>query len=174
MLGMMKRYFLLLVLVPALFGQSSDTTLTQTLINEIHALRQDIEAITVASQRVQIALYRLQSQTALVAAAQQRLDAARDRTRELQSARARMVGQLQTNEDSLQASQDPAQKKSLEQEVQQGKQRMEQLVSEESLRRAVEAEADSLFRAEQARLAELQGILDRLDKALDELGRSKH
>ena len=70
MSGMMKRYLLLLAFAPTVFGQSSETTLTQTLINEIHALRQDIEAITVASQRVQIALYRLQSQTALVAVAQ--------------------------------------------------------------------------------------------------------
>jgi hypothetical protein len=78
----MTRYVLLFAFATAAFGQTSETTLTQTLINEIHALRQDIEAITVASQRVQIALYRLQSQTALMAAAQQRLDAARSRTKD--------------------------------------------------------------------------------------------
>src|ERR1700678_2864526 len=51
----------------------------QSLLTEVHQLRQDIEAMTVASQRVQIALYALQMQDAAVARAAQRLDSARDR-----------------------------------------------------------------------------------------------
>jgi hypothetical protein len=75
----MTRWILLFILAPAMFGQSPDAVLTQTLINEIRGLRQEIEATTVTSQRVQIALYRLQSQTALADGAQRRLDAARVR-----------------------------------------------------------------------------------------------
>ena len=172
-MSVMTRYLLLLALAPAVFGQSPETTLTQTLINEIHALRQDIEAITVASQRVQIALYRLQSQTALVAAAQQRLDAARNRARDVQSARTEMANRLQSFEEAVHNTQDPAQKKALEQELLSRKQRLEELATDEGQRRSAEAEAESQCRAEQARLAELQSILDRLDKALDELGRKR-
>jgi len=170
----MTRYLLLFALASAVFGQSSEAPLTQTLINEIHALRQDIEAITVTSQRVQIALYRLQSQTALLAAAQQRLDAARNRARDTQSNRAEMATRLQIFEENVNNTQDPSQKKALEQELHQGKQRLEQLTAEEGQRRTAEAEAESQYRAEQARLAELQSLLDRLDKALDELARAKH
>jgi hypothetical protein len=170
----MTRYLLMLAFTPAIFGQSSETTLTQTLVNEIHALRQDIEAITVASQRVQIALYRLQSQTALMAAAQQRLDAARIRTKDVQSARTETENRLHTFEETVQGTQDPVQKKAFEQELQQGKLRLEQLITEEGQRHSAEAEAESQFRAEQARLADLQALLDRLDKALDDLSRTKH
>src|SRR5690349_25130566 len=121
----MPRYLFLLTFVPALFGQTNDSTLTQTLINEIHALRGEIEAITITSQRVQIALYRLQSQTALVAAAQQRLDAARTRTAEIQSARKDTANHAQTMEEAVGNTQDPNQKKALEQEIPQIKRQLE-------------------------------------------------
>ena len=170
----MMRYALLFAFAPALFGQqSADATLTQTLVNEIHGLRQDIEAITVTSQRVQIALYRLQSQTALVAAAQQRLDAARVRTKDTQSAQADMGSRLHAVEEAVQSMQDSNQKKDMENDLAMGKRRLEQLTAEEGQRRSAEAEAEAQFHAEQARLADLQALLDRLDKALDELARTK-
>ena len=58
-------------------AKESDTL--QSLLMEVHQLRQDIEAMTVASQRVQIALYTLQMQDAAVARTTQRLDEARNR-----------------------------------------------------------------------------------------------
>jgi hypothetical protein len=51
----------------------------QSLLVEVRQLRQDIESMTVASQRVQIALYGLQIQDAAVARAAQRLDDARNK-----------------------------------------------------------------------------------------------
>jgi len=169
----MMRYVLLLGLSPALFGQSSDAVLTQTLISEIHALRQEIEATTITAQRVQIALYRLQSQTAIVAAAQQRLDGARLRSLETQKANKELVNNIASVEETIRNSPDPNRKKEFEDALQGTKRHIESLTAEEAQRRSAESEAESQFRAEQARLAELQSVLDRLDKALDELSRAK-
>src|SRR5438445_13067792 len=107
----MLRCLLPLALVTAAFGQSSDTVLTQTLINEIRALRQNIEATTVTSQRVQIVLFRLQSQTALVAAAQQRLDGARAHASELQSQRREFLRYIQNSEEQIRGTQDAVEKR---------------------------------------------------------------
>src|SRR5215468_6041727 len=107
----MGRQIFLLLLAPLAFGQSADSVLTQTLINEIRALRQELEATNVTAQRVQIALYRLQSQTAMVNVAQQRLDAARTRTAEIQNQRKSMAPQIQMMEEESNNATDPQRKK---------------------------------------------------------------
>ena len=168
----MLHCLVLLSFVSVAFAQTSDVVLTQTLINEIRALRQDLEATNVTSQRVQIALYRLQSQTAIVNTAQQRIDAARARLTETSSVRKNLAMQLQMAEDSARNSTDE-QKKVLADEVPRVKAGMEMLTTEEAVRQSAVVDAESQLRTEQARLADLQSLLDRLDKALDELARPK-
>jgi hypothetical protein len=56
-----------------------DNETLQSLMSEIHQLRMDIEAMTVASQRVQIVLYQLQMEDAAVARATQRIDSIHDK-----------------------------------------------------------------------------------------------
>jgi len=169
----MLRCFALLSFASLAFAQTPDAVLTQTLINEIRALRQDLEATNVTSQRVQIALYRLQSQTAIVNTAQQRIDAARARLTETSSVRKNLAMQVQMAEDSLRNATDEKQKKALADEIPRVKNGMEMLATEEAVRQSAVVDAESQFRAEQARLADLQSLLDRLDKALDELARPK-
>ena len=169
----MLRTLILLGLATAAFGQSPDTVLTQTLINEIRALRQDIEATTVTTQRVQIALYRLQSQTALVAGAQQRLDAARTRAIETQSRHKQFTSEVQAVEERIRNTTDANQKKEMETMLPEVKTRLEMVTAEEAMRRNLEVDAESQVRTEQARLADLQSVLDRLDKALDALSKAK-
>ena len=76
-------------------------------------------------------------------------------------------------EETIRNSPDPNRKKEFEDALQGTKRHIESLTAEEAQRRSAESEAESQFRAEQARLAELQSVLDRLDKALDELSRAK-
>ncbi|MBS1857250.1 MAG: hypothetical protein JST11_17915 [Acidobacteria bacterium] len=169
----MTRGVALLLFIGTAFGQSTDTVLTQTLINEIRALRQQLESTTVTSQRVQIALYRLQSQTAIVNTAQQRLDAAHTRVSEAEGQRKGLAAQIQALDDSIRNSPDSAQKKDMIDNLPRAKAALESLTAEEAARRSSEADAESQMRAEQARLADLQALLDRLDKALEELSRPK-
>jgi chromosome segregation ATPase len=170
----MTRYFALFVFGTVGFAQSPEAVLTQTLINEIHALRQELEATNITSQRVQIALFRLQSQTAIVNTAQQRLDAARiaaaDTSGNLQHLRTQIAGA----EERLRSLPEGPEKKALgEEELPRARMGLQRLTSEDAVRRTAEVEAESQLRAERARLADLQALLDRLDKALDELARPK-
>src|SRR6185437_8686902 len=73
----------------------------QVLLTEVHRLRQDIEAITVASQRMQIALFSLQMQDAAVARATARLDAARNRCSSAQNNRDHLAADVQRTEAVL-------------------------------------------------------------------------
>ena len=169
----MARCLILLVLAAEAFAQSPDAILTKTLIDEIHALRQNLEATTITSQRVQIVLYRLQSQTALVATAQQRLDGAHQRVEEVASRRREIAGRVQSIEDTLSKLVDGPQKKDMEAELRSLRQVAESVAAEESARRAAESDAASQYRTEQDKLGGLQSTLDRLDRALDELSRPK-
>ena len=167
----MLRCFALLFCGCLAFAQSPDAVLTQTLINEIRALRQDLEATNITSQRVQIALYRLQSQTAIVNTAQQRVDAARTQRSEVESRRRAVADQIQRMEEAVRGSGDTPEKKAMADELPGAKAVLESLTTEEAARRSTEVDAESQLRAEQARLADLQALLDRLDKALDDLAR---
>ena len=169
----MLRCFALLFCGGLAFAQSPDALLTQTLINEIRALRQDLEATNVTSQRVQIALYRLQSQTAIVNVAQQRLDAARTQLTDVQSRRTRLADQVQRIEEIAHGIPDTPEKKAMTNELPGAKAALDSLTTEEAARRSDEVDAESKLRAEQARLADLQALLDRLDKALDDLARGR-
>jgi chromosome segregation ATPase len=169
----MVRCFLLLALTAAAFGQSADAVLTKTLIDEIRALRQNLESTTITSQRVQIVLYRLQSQTALVNSAQQRLDSIRTRLTELTSERKQTTVEIEAADERGRNIQNPAEKKDVEQRIGMLKSRVEALTADEAQRRTAEAEAASQLRTEQDKLAGLQSTLERLDKVLDELAQPK-
>jgi hypothetical protein len=81
--------------------KESDTL--QSLLTEVHQLRQDIEAMTVASQRVQIALSALQIQDTAVARAIQRVDNARSKCSAEEANRQRTASEIQRLESSLDA-----------------------------------------------------------------------
>jgi hypothetical protein len=162
----------MLLATPA-FAQPSDAALTQTLINEIRALRQQLETTNITSQRVQIALYRLQSQTAIVNMAQQRLDAAHAKLLEVQNQRKQMASAIQGMQDTAGTTSDAGQKKAMQEEIPGIKAHLEMLAAQEGALQSAEVDAESRLRTEQARLSDLQSLLDRLDKALDELARPK-
>jgi len=169
----MLRIFSFFFLAAASFAQSQDTVLTQTLIAEIRALRQELEATNVTAQRVQITLYRLQSQTAMVTAAQQRFDSARARLTETQHEHNRVAAQVKAWEQATSGPIDNNEKANMQQELPRAKTVLETLITEEGVRQSALAEAEGQYRTEQARLTDLQVLLDRLDKALDELARPK-
>jgi hypothetical protein len=85
------------------FGQapSKEPDTLQALLAEVRQLRQDIEAMTVASQRVQIGLYNLQMQDAAVTRSTQRLDEARRRCSDLENRRRGTAGDVQRMETEI-------------------------------------------------------------------------
>jgi chromosome segregation ATPase len=152
----------------------------RALLVEVHLLRQDIQAMTVASQRVQIALYSLQMQDTAVARATERLDTVRNKCRGEEVNRQHMASEVQRLEKGLGEAETapsnvpgapPADEvKALRARLSELKTGLEAQTAEEQACQAAEAEASSSLRNNQAKLAELQDRIERLDKALEQLG----
>lgn len=158
-------------------AQDPDTL--RTLLAEVRQLRQDIEALTVASQRVQIALYSLQMQDAAVARAAQRVDEARNRCRGEEGGRQHTASEVQRLERALAdlriapanaPGSSPGDLKELEARLAEMKSTLEGQVTAVQACQSTEGEASVALRNEQAKLAELQDRIERLDKGLAQLG----
>ena len=150
-----------------------DTQALQALVTEIRQLRQDLQATNIVTQRVQIVLYRLQLQTALVTSAASRLDDVRSSHAKAQSELKRVSGVVGFMEEEVRSAPDAAQRKAREQGLAQTKINIERSVADEQRLQSREIDAETQFRTEQNRLAELQDQLDRLDKLLDSLSRKQ-
>jgi len=164
-----------LVFSTACFGQTTtgDSQTLQALLLEVRQLRQDLQTTTIAGQRVQILIYRLQGQEAAVARASQRLDEAREKVARIQDQREHVAADVKRFEDSLSGAVNPAtQRKDIEQGVlPQLKTRLESLGNQEQQLQTREIEAEQQLRAEEVRLSDLRDQLDRLDKTLENAGR---
>jgi hypothetical protein len=154
----------------AAFAQT-DTQPLQALLNEVHQLRVDLQTTAVTMQRVQIVLYRLQSQTSLVTRSSSQMDTARSQLGFTQTQKKSMTAQVQQMEESLRNTQDPMERKHLQDALPQMKNNLERVTAEEQRFQSMQIDAETQWRAEQAKLADLQDQLDRLDKVLDSLTR---
>jgi chromosome segregation ATPase len=164
----------LLFFSTACFGQTTpgDSQTLQALLLEVRQLRQDLQTTTIAAQRAQILIYRLQGQEAAVARASQRLDEARDRLARIQDERKHVAADVKRLEDAAGSAENPlAQRKEAEDILRQFKARLESLDAEEQQRQTREIDAEQQLRAEEVRLSDLRDQLDRLDKALENASR---
>lgn len=163
---------LLLVPVPS-YAQSSstDSQTLQALLAEVRQLHHDLQSTTIAAQRAQILLYRLQGQEAIVARATQRLDDARARLAEVQSNRTKLTADIKKYEEVVsQTENSPADRKQIEDVLPQLNAKLAGLENEEQQWQTREIEADDELRTERAKLGELQVQLDRLEKILEASG----
>ena len=167
----MRRIALaLLSLLPAMIlGQTpvKDPDTLQSLLAEVRQLRQAIEAMTVGSQRVQIALYTLQMQDAAVARATQRWDSARNKCAVTEQNRQHLASEVQRIETAISSG------ARLEGEAADFKTRLPDLkagleaqTAELQKCQGAEAEMSNQLKNEQAKLAEFQDRIERLDKQL--------
>ena len=147
-----------------------ESSTLQALLLEVHQLRQDIEAMTVASQRVQIALHGLDIQDGAVARAVQRLDAARNKLSGAEGNRQHWAVEIQRLEGSLASGTLPeAQAKEIRTLLANDKSQFDAQTTEVQTLQAAEAEASTQLKNEQAKLSEQQERIERLDKALENL-----
>ena len=164
----MPRALLLLSLSLPLFAQTSstDSQVTQALLTEIRQLRQDLQIAAATIQRVQIVMYRLQAQTAVMNPVTSRLDDARNRCTTAQNQTKMLTGEVQRGEERLRNSQNPTEQKQLQDQIGRMKSQIEMFTNDEQQCRMRESEADSNYRAERAKMAELEEQLEKLDKVL--------
>jgi DNA repair exonuclease SbcCD ATPase subunit len=146
----------------------------QALLVEVHQLRLDIEAMTVASQRVQIALYSLQMQDAAVARSAQRLDSAHGRCIGADGDRQHTAADIQGLESTLASATVPQdqQAEAVKQRLKELKNRLDVQTAAVQTCQADEAEASAQLRNDQARLLDLQERIEGLNKALEQFGKT--
>ena len=101
---------------PASFAQtaSTDSQTLQALLAEVRQLRMDLQTTTVASQRVQVILFRLQLQQGTVARAQQRLDEVHSKLAEARAGVPHFASEVERMERPLHETQNPADRKESE------------------------------------------------------------
>src|SRR5438874_7218310 len=142
------------------FGQTTpgDSQTLQALLSEVRQLRQDLQTTTIAGQRAQILIYRVQGQEAAVARASQRLDEFREKLARIQDERKHVAADVKRFEDSLSSSENPpTQRKEIEQGMlPQLKTRLESLENQEQQLQTREIEAEQQLRAEEVRLSDLR------------------
>ena len=164
----------LLLSSTACFGQTTptDSQTLQALLLEVRHLRQDLQTTTIASQRAQILIHRLQGEEAAVSRASQRLDEAREKLARIQDERKHVATDVKQQEDFIRNTENPpTQRKEVEGMLPQVKTRLESLENEEQQRQAREIDAEQQLRAEEVRLSDLRDQLDRLDKTLENASR---
>jgi hypothetical protein len=157
-----------LLMTAAVFGQTAppDSPTTQALLAEIRQLRQDLQNVAAIIQRVQIVMYRLQLETALVNRATERLENARVGRSQAQGQRKYLAAQLEQAEARQRNSQNPSDQKIAEGILAQLKSSAEMLASTEQECQTTELDAQAQLRTEQAKMDDLQDQLDKLDRVL--------
>jgi chromosome segregation ATPase len=140
----------------------------QALLVEVHQLRLDIEAMTIASQRVQIALQAMQMQDAAVARSAQRLDAVRSKCAGVDAPRQHMAAEVQRMEANPPSA--PEFAKGFQDQLARMKSELESQTAEVQACRTGEAEASNQLRNDQAALGEVRDRIERLDSTLAKLG----
>jgi chromosome segregation ATPase len=169
----MKRLSLLsltLLFSSTAFAQtnSNDSDTLKSLLSEVRLLRQDLRATTVAAQRAQILLYRVQAQESAVRRTQERVDDARSKLAQIQfEQRNRASSIKQIEEKRSQSEMTPAEQKEFEVALAQIKGRFDADANKEQEIQAKLIESEEQLRLEQAKLGGLQDQLDRLQKQLE-------
>jgi hypothetical protein len=87
------------------------------MLTEIRELRQDLRNIAATIQRVQIMMYRLQAQAALVDKAAQRLEQARGECKQAHSQQKMLATQIEQTEARRRNSQNKSDEKTAEQTI---------------------------------------------------------
>ena len=160
----------LLLSSTACFGQTTpaDSQTLQALLSEVRLLRQDLQITTIAAQRAQILLYRLQGQEAAVARASQRLEEAKEKLAGIQAQRNYLATDVKRHEDFISNTENPpTQRKEFEERLPRIKSELESTENLLQQQQTRETDAEQYLRAEEVKLSDLQDQLDRLDKALE-------
>jgi hypothetical protein len=155
-------------LIPiALLAQPRDSQTLDAILQEIRQLRQDLSAMTLVAQRVQILLYRTQLQDDIVSKSIDRHQQASMNLEDMERNRAEVAGNIKDQEEKLRSVQDPAERAVLEDSIRNLKRSLEMWSREESRLRSAELDAGNEVRTEQTKLRELQERLSRMERQLE-------
>lgn len=138
-----------------------DQTLKQLLI-EVRELRLAIQRAAVSNTRFQMLIERLRVQHAHVDALSRQLENVHSQVAEMKAAKPQIEQQLKDAEDLLDRTSDPNAHAELESRIKGGKAKLARLTQEDERLRSREAATDTELQAAQAKLNELNTLLDAL------------
>lgn len=147
-------------------GDPSDSTVTKALLGEVHQLRQDLRATAALIQRVQIVMYRLQSESAQHDRVTQRLEQARVQCEQAQQQQKWAATRIEEAETRRRDAASAEAQKAAEASLTQLKSNLEMWAGREQACQVERVESENQVRAEQARMNELLDQLDRFDKLM--------
>lgn len=145
---------------------SSDSQMTQTVLAEIREFRQDLRNAAATIQRVQIVMYRLQAQAALVAKTEERLEQARMICKQAESQRKSVAGQIEKAEARKRNAQDPTEQQREEHTISALQSSVEMWAAQAQSCQADQTDAEIQYRNEQAKMDQLESLLGQLDHVL--------
>jgi|ERR1022692_71208 chromosome segregation ATPase len=146
---------------------STDSETLQVLLGEVRQLRQELKTTTAAVERAQILIYRLQFQEAVVARDVQRLDDARAKLTQSQTAYKELERDIKRIEDRRANSNTIPEQKQNDEQLARTKTYMETvLLPQEQQNQARVTDCEQQLRLEQEKLTEFQDQLDQLDAVL--------
>ena len=163
---------LLVVSIPAL-GQtnskdSKDSQALGALLTEVRQLRQDFEATALVTHKLQILLYRLQTQNTTVARLSRSIDDAHADVNQLKNERDKLAGDIKQHEDfvssNLNASGD---RKAVEDELPGLKEKLAWLDNQLQQVQEKESAAQEQLRSQEAKLERMEADFDRLEKSFE-------
>jgi chromosome segregation ATPase len=150
------------------FAQTApqDSQVTQTLLAEVRQLRNDLQNAAATIQRVQIVMYRLQAESSVLDRATQRFEQARAACTEAEEQRKMLTVQIEHAQTQARESQTPAEQTDVEKMISNLKSQVEMFSLQEQQCQVERADAESQLRIEQAKMSDLEGRLDKLDRVL--------
>lgn len=168
----MQRILFLLFSAAVLAGAqtTADSPTLIFLLQEVRQLRQDLQTLAVVSQRVQLLLHRMQLQEQVVKRLEDRSTGVNSQLENIERARVEVTRIVKDTEDRLASTQEPNQRKQLEQILAQYKRRSErggEQTEHEQQLRVQQSTLSGELRNEKAKLTELQERLDQIEKQLD-------
>jgi chromosome segregation ATPase len=157
-----------LLLATAAHAQTAppDSQLNQSMLAEIRQLRQDLQTAAATIQRVQIVMYRLQTQTSAVSEATQRRDEAQQECGRMSQQREYLMTEIEQADERARSAQNPVEKQSAQAQAAALRNTLTTFNTEAQLCPARQAAAETQLRTEQAKKEDLEAQLDRLDKLL--------
>jgi len=160
---------LLVVSTPAL-GQtiSKDSQTLGALLTEVRQLRQDFEATALVTHKLQILLYRLQTQDTTVARLSRRVDDAHAEVNQLKNERDKLAGEIKQDEDFVSSNLNTSgDRKAVEDALPGLKEKLASLDDQLQQAHIEESTAQDQLRSQQARLERLEADFDRLEKSFE-------
>jgi hypothetical protein len=164
--------FILLLTCTGAFAQNPapESAMAQAMLAEIRQLRSDLQTTATTVQRIQIVMYRLQSEAVVLERATQRVEQARSICNRSQSQRKLLTAQIERAEARRRNAQNAAEQKEMDEAINNLRSSAEMWNTEEQQCQIELADAEAQSRAEQAKMSDLQERLDKLDRSLAQSG----